>query len=86
MYMDREIFNLNLSVEATSLYIMLCTFMDQGTAPTLQKAKMQWAGSGESLTAAVEELICRGVLNSPLPVADDLHLHPAPRNMWNRCC
>ncbi len=51
MHMDRAIFNLEASVEATSLYILLCALLDQGEPLTLDRAHraMEWneGGPGE---------------------------------------
>jgi hypothetical protein len=82
MNMDRTIFALDASVEATSLYIILCSLMDAGAAPTLNHARGKWNGTQESLLAAAEELVRRGVLNVRLPVRPDEHLHPTTRDRW----
>ena len=62
MNMDRGIFDLNASVEATSLYILLCALMDGGQSPTIEEALEKWPGTEETLLAAAEELIRRCVL------------------------
>jgi hypothetical protein len=82
MNMDRAIFALDASVEATSLYIILCSLMDAGTAPTLSHALSKWNGTEPSLLAAAEELVRRGVLNVRLPIRPDEHLHPTTRDQW----
>ncbi|MFZ2447281.1 MAG: hypothetical protein WAW37_13060 [Syntrophobacteraceae bacterium] len=82
MNMDRAIFDLNASVEATSLYLLLCALMDLGRPPTLEEAIHKWTGTEETLLAAAEELIKRGVLNLPLPIPRDKHLHPTMRDRW----
>ncbi|MCE5335298.1 MAG: hypothetical protein LLG06_12015 [Desulfobacteraceae bacterium] len=80
--MDRAIFDPRASVEATSLYILLCALMDLGQPPTLQLALEKWTGTEESLMAAAEELICRSVLVAKPPIPKDLHLHPTTRDKW----
>ena len=82
MNMDRAIFALDASVEATSLYIILCSLMDAGKAPTLDLARSRWNGTQESLLAAAKELVRRGVLNARLPIRADAHLHPTTRDQW----
>lgn len=82
MNMDREIFNLKVSTEATSFYIIVCALMDQGIPPTLPEVRARWTSTEESLIAAAEELVKRGVLNSPIPVPEDMHLHPTTRDWW----
>jgi hypothetical protein len=82
MNMDRAIFEMQLSVEATSLYILLCALIDQGAPPTLEEAIRRWTGTEDSMMAAVEELVKRCILNLSLPVPKDIHLHPTTRDRW----
>ena len=65
MHMDRSIFDLKMSVEATSLYILICSLMDEGTLPTVGSVRSQWSGSEEALTSAADELVRHGVLEPP---------------------
>lgn len=75
--MDRAIFDLQASVEATSLYILLCAIVDQGETPTLGRAGMQWNGTEEGLYQAAAELMRRGVLApSPLTPKEPLTINP----------
>lgn len=83
MHMDRMIFELNASVEATSLYILLCVFLDQGEAPTLEQAKSRWNGDEASLVDAAMELMGHGVLERALPVPMDLSLTLNPSEKWH---
>jgi hypothetical protein len=83
MHMDRAIFDLNASVEATSLYILICALLDQQELPTLKRAKVQWNGSGENLMSATEELMRRGVLQVMHPLRDDEPLRVNPRHEWD---
>jgi multisubunit Na+/H+ antiporter MnhC subunit len=57
MNMDRAIFDLKISVEAASLYIVLCALMDAGQPPTLENARLKWTGTDESLLTAAQELV-----------------------------
>ncbi len=82
MNMDRAIFDLKVSVEATSLYILLCALMDGGQAPTLENALLKWTGTEESLLAAAHELIGRGIIAGRIPIPKDMHLHPSTRDKW----
>jgi hypothetical protein len=83
MHMDRLIFELKASVEATSLYILLCAFLDQGEAPTLEDAKSRWNGDETSLTRAAGELMGLGVLEQALPVPMDRPLNVLPSDKWH---
>jgi hypothetical protein len=82
MNMDRAIFDLNISVEATSLYILLCALMDAGEDPTLQNASVKWTGTKEALDTAARELIERGIVAGAVPTPNDMHLHPNSREHW----
>jgi len=78
MHMDRAIFDLNASISATSLYILMCALLDQGEEGiTLDRASLQWNGSREELHAAAEELVRRGVLSG-----GDGHFHVRSREEW----
>ena len=82
MNMDRAIFDLKISVEATSLYILLCALMDGGLAPTLEHALPRWTGTEESLMAAARELISRCIITGSDPIPKEMHLHPTTRDKW----
>ena len=82
MNMDRAIFDIELSVEATSLYILLCALMDGGEPPTLENALPKWAGTEESLLNAAHELIGRCIISGTLPIPPNMHLHPRTRDWW----
>jgi hypothetical protein len=80
--MDRAIFNLEASVEATSLYILLCALHDQEETLTLDRAGVQWNGTREDLARAAEELIRRGVLAGSRPLEKDQPLYLKPADEW----
>jgi len=82
MNMDRAIFDLKISVEAASLYIVLCALMDAGQPPTLENARLKWTGTDESLLTAAQELVRRCVITGNVPIPEDMHLHPLTRDRW----
>jgi len=82
--MDRAIFDMNLGVEATSLYILICALCDQGEIPTLARIRVQWNGSAEGLLDAAEELVRHGVADGSLPVRENEPLHINPKGKWHR--
>lgn len=84
MNMDREIFKINLGVEATSLYILTCALVDQGEPATLERIRTLWNGSSESLLLAAEELIQKGVASGTLPLEEGSSLHINPSKEWLR--
>lgn len=82
MLMDRAIFELNASVEATSLYILICALLEQGEAPSLNRAMVQWNGTMDTLVKATEELIVRGVLEGPVPGSQEQPLQVNSKDKW----
>lgn len=56
MFMNQKIFSMNLSVEATSAYILICTLAESGAPITIESAGSFWNGSPEALDRALEEL------------------------------
>jgi hypothetical protein len=66
-HMDRAIFGIGASVHATSLYILICSLLDEGRLPTLDRIRELWTGTEEVLSQSVEELISRSVLDLPPP-------------------
>ena len=84
MIMDRAIFDMKASVEATSLYILICSFLDVGISPNLSDIRSRWAGNEESLRACLEELSRCGVVEATLPLDEKDTVGVAPRDHW-RC-
>ena len=62
MLMNRKIFALDLSVEATSAYILICTLAESGAPVTIESAGSFWNDSPEALTRALDELNRHGVI------------------------
>ena len=62
--MDQRIFNLGLTVEATSLYLLMVSLSDGGTVLTRANMEPFWNGSPEELSDALEELMGRKVLEA----------------------
>lgn len=82
MTMDRAIFDLQLDIDSTSLYILACALVDQGETPTLDRMRQQWNGSPENLAKAAQELIARGILVVEPPLTEDKPLSINPREKW----
>lgn len=84
MHMDRAVFDLNMSKEATSLYILICAFLDEGVAPVRSRVADKWNGDEEDLSGAVEELIRYRVLEGPAPTTDEEAFRINPHDLWRR--
>ena len=62
MIMEREIFNLQLSVEATSAYILMCSLQEKGKILTDETISPYWQGTDEQLKTALVELKKRNII------------------------
>ncbi|HEC31775.1 MAG TPA: hypothetical protein ENI41_04710 [Deltaproteobacteria bacterium] len=62
MIMEREIFNLQLSVEATSAYILMCSLQEKGKILTDETISPYWQGTDEQLKTAIVELKERNII------------------------
>ena len=82
MHMDRAIFDLNTSVEATSAYILICSLMDQAHSPTLKTIRSLWNGNEESLLAALRELMGKQVLEPREDLTEESHVSVNPADKW----
>ncbi len=84
MTMDRAIFDLKAGVEATSLYLLICSFLDGGVSPNLSDIRSRWAGSEESLRASLEELSRYGIVEIKLPMEEGDTVDVTPSWKWRR--
>jgi len=85
MSLDRMIFEFNASVYATSLYILVCSCLDEGERPTLGQARKVWNGTEESLLQAARELVDLRILQpmqEPFDFNRPLYLNPRERWAW----
>ena len=80
--MDRNIFNLKLSVEATSAYILVASSMEENVRPSLKVIKRRWVKSDRELDEALGELMQRNVLQlKPAPDGEAIY-YPNPASLW----
>jgi hypothetical protein len=82
MHMDRNIFNLRVSLDATSVYILICSLLDQGHSPTLQLIRSLWNGTEDALRKALLELMERQVLSPARDFPEDYPLAVYPGDKW----
>jgi hypothetical protein len=54
--MNQKIFSMNLSVEATSAYILICSLAEGGAPVTIESLGSFWNGTHEALAEALKEL------------------------------
>ena len=60
--MHQKIFELSLSVEAISVYILCCSLKDSDTSISTKKLLAIWNGSEEKLVRALYNLEARNIL------------------------
>ncbi len=82
MHMDRAIFNQKASVEAVSLYIIVCSLLDEGLSPNLDYIRSRWSGDEEALHKAIDELAGCGILQSGTPVREEDTLRVNASDKW----
>jgi hypothetical protein len=82
MHMDRAIFNLKISIEATSAYLLLCALLDEARPSSMAEIRSLWNGAPESLERALEELLQRRVIERTLLGTDDHRYRVRPSREW----
>jgi len=82
--MDRNIFNLGLSTEETSAYILITSLMEQNVRPTLEEIRSRWTVTDAELDDALRELIHRRILKVQTEQKDTPVYYPNPSNLWRR--
>jgi hypothetical protein len=83
--MDSMIFKLNAGVYATSLYILICSQVDEGQRPTLNGILPSWTASADDLVLAVKELSELRVLQPIGQLDYDKELYVNRRERWSWC-
>ncbi len=77
--MDQKIFTMGLSVEATSLYLLMVSLSDAGTPLTLESCNQFWNSSPDDLETAMAELEQRGIISKAS--LDNWYIQPSSK--WN---
>jgi hypothetical protein len=80
--MDTQIFNLGLSVEAVSAYILLCSLVGDGKSPDWPVMRAAWVGPPEALEPSVKELLAYRVLESLAGPTGEERFWPNPASLW----
>jgi uncharacterized protein YdeI (YjbR/CyaY-like superfamily) len=82
--MDRKIFSLNLSVEATSAYILICNLAESGTPITIESAGTFWNDTPEALVSALEELDRHRIIFEALDANQMRQYYLNPSDLWKK--
>ena len=76
---------MNLSVEATSAYILICTLAESGAPITIESTESFWNDSPEALTRALEELNLHRVIYEELDAKQKAAIPPQPFGSLGAC-
>ncbi len=82
MHMDQAIFSMKVSVEATSLYLLICSLLDDDVSPTLGNLESRWTGDGETLQRALHELARRRIVHRERISENEALLELLPTDAW----
>ena len=84
MLMDQKIFNLNLSVQATSAYILICNLAESGAPVTIESAESFWNDTPEALARALQELSRHHIIHEELDSRQIRQYVLNPSNLWEK--
>ena len=85
MLMDQKIFTLNLSVEATSAYILICNLAESGAPVTIESAGSFWNDTPENLARALEELKRHRIVYLELDSNQVRKYYVNHPDLWKEC-
>ena len=80
--MDRKIFKLNLSVEATSAYILICNLAESGAPTTIESVGTFWNDKPEALVSALKELDRHGIIFEAQDANQMRQYYANPSDRW----
>lgn len=80
--MDTQIFNLGLSVHATSAYIVICSIASDGLAATMERLAARWMADIELLPEALDELAAWLVIEPGRIKDGPPFFRPNPASLW----
>jgi hypothetical protein len=80
--MDTQIFNLRLSVVATSAYILICSLISDGHRPDWPLLEDAWVGKPGELIQAMEELEAFRVIQTLEGLEGQKRYWPNPASLW----
>jgi DNA-binding HxlR family transcriptional regulator len=73
--MNQEIFNLDLSVETVSVYLICCSLSDNNTAISTKNLSRMWNGTEELLIEGLKDLEERNILRKIISDRDEKNIY-----------
>lgn len=80
--MDRQIFNLDLTVEAKSAYILIAATVEDNAVPTKGNLLARWTIAPEKLDGAIDELKQKSIVTERLQSGGVSAFFPNPSSLW----
>jgi hypothetical protein len=80
--MDTQIFNLKLSMLATSAYILICSLVSEGLLASEEAISARWNDSDENLQSSLTELQLWRVIEKRIGPDDKTTWAPNPASIW----
>lgn len=73
--MNQEIFNLDLSVETVSVYLICCNLSDNNTAISTKNISSMWNGTEALLSKGLEDLEERNILRKIISDGEEKNIY-----------
>ena len=73
--MNQEIFNLDLSVETVSVYLICCNLSDNNTVISTKNLSSMWNGTEELLIEGLNDLEERNILRKIISDRDEKNIY-----------
>ena len=73
--MNQEIFNLDLSVETVSVYLICCNLSDNNTVISTKNLSSMWNGTETLLTKSLEDLEERNILRKIISDREEKNIY-----------
>ena len=73
--MNQEIFNLNLSVETVSVYLICCNLSDNNTIISTKNLSSMWNGTEASLIEGLKNLEERNILRRIISDGEEKNIY-----------
>jgi hypothetical protein len=80
--MDTQIFNLGLTVYATSAYIVICSLVGDGVPATYDNLSARWGAEGVHLDSALDELSSWLIIELAQGPENQTAYTPNPASIW----
>ncbi|MBW1698712.1 MAG: hypothetical protein JRK26_18155 [Deltaproteobacteria bacterium] len=82
--MNQEIFNIGLSTEAISVYLLCCSLEDEGKAVSMENLMDIWNSTKQALIQSLDDLEQRNILRKTISdMADNIVYQLTDVHTWD---